>query len=72
MPLDWAPTPSSYCRVLFSDEEISHHLDALAARQQPDGGWPLSWQALSAMSEMEWRGWVTVGSLHTLKAYGRL
>src|SRR5215469_15370938 len=38
-PLDWAPMPTSYCRQLFSDDTIAAHLEALAARQQLDGGW---------------------------------
>ncbi len=69
-PLDWAPTPESFGRRLFSDEVIATHLQALAARQQPDGGWPITWQALSPGCEMEWRGWITVQAVRTLRAYG--
>ncbi|HKF38818.1 MAG TPA: hypothetical protein VKB35_18125, partial [Ktedonobacteraceae bacterium] len=36
-PLDWAPTPQSFCRRLFDDETIATHLGALADRQQLDG-----------------------------------
>lgn len=71
-PLDWAPAPHSFCRRLFSDDVIAQHLAALAARQQPDGGWPISWPAVSPAGEMEWRGWVTVEALSTLRAYGTL
>lgn len=70
-PLDWAPNPGSPLRSLFSDALIETHLDALAARQQPDGGWPINWQALSPAAEAEWRGWVTLEALNTLQAYGR-
>jgi hypothetical protein len=69
-PLDWAPTPDSYCRRLFGDDVIAGQLAGLAARQQADGGWPISWVALSPGSELEWRGWVTLEALRTLRAYG--
>lgn len=71
-PLEWAPSPKSWCRRLFDDQVIAAHLDALAARQQPDGGWPISWPPVSPLSELEWRGHVTVDALETLRAYGRL
>lgn len=71
-PLDWAPTPSSFCRGLFSDEAIEIHLLALAARQQPDGGWPINWEPLSPACELEWRSWQTIEALSTLRAYGAL
>ncbi len=50
MPLEWAPTPQSLCRKLFSDAVIERHLDALAAKQQADGGWPISWDPLAPAS----------------------
>ncbi len=68
-PLDWAPTPHSFCRHLFSDEIIAQHLVALAARQQSDGGWPIAWDAISPAVEIEWRGRVTIDALRTLDAY---
>lgn len=71
-PLDWAPTPASWCCRLFDDRVIASHLDALAARQQPDGGWTISWPPVSPACELEWRGYVTVEALKTLRAYGRL
>jgi len=70
-PLDWAPTPESWCRHLFDDRVIAAHLDALAANQQPDGGWTISWPPVSPLVELEWRGSVTVDALKTLRAYGR-
>jgi len=69
MPLDWAPFSQSFCRPLFDDAIISRHLAALAARQQADGGWLITWQALSSDAEMEWRGWVTIRALRTLRSY---
>jgi len=71
-PLTWAPTPDSLPRRLFADDVIDSHLDALAARQQADGGWPIYWPPVSPACELEYRGVVTVGALKTLKAYGRL
>ena len=69
MPLDWAPTPDSFCRRLFDDAILAHHLAALASRQQPDGGWPINWDALSPAVGLEWRGWITIQALYTLQTY---
>jgi len=71
MPLEWAPTPQHPCRRLFSESVIVKHLDALAAKQREDGGWPISWDPISPAVELEWRGIRTVDALRTLKAYGR-
>jgi hypothetical protein len=70
MPLFFAPSPQSLCRRLFDDATIQAHLDALAQKQQPDGGWPISWPAVTPACELEYRGVVTVKALQTLKAYG--
>ncbi len=70
-PLEWAPTPQHPCRKLFSDAVISQHLDAFAATQRADGGWPIFWDPISPAVELEWRGIRTVEALRTLKAYGR-
>jgi hypothetical protein len=70
-PLDWAPTPKSWCRRLFDDQIIAAHLDALISRQQSDGGWTISWPPVSPLVELEWRGFVTVEALKTLRGYGR-
>src|SRR5512140_626190 len=69
MPLDWAPTPHSFCADFFDRPTLDQHLAALAARQKADGGWPISWDTVSPAAEMEWRGWVTVNALVTLRAY---
>lgn len=68
-PLDWAPLATSFCRTLFGDDALAAHLAALASRQQPDGGWGISWEPISAGVETEWRGSVTVGALRTLASY---
>lgn len=71
-PLDWAPTPDSLCRRLFSEEVIQAHLGALLGKQQEDGGWPIAWPAVSPACEWEYRGVVTLKALKTLRAYGRI
>jgi hypothetical protein len=71
-PLDFAPWPNTLARRLFSDQLIETHLDALAAAQQQDGGWSFNWLDWNAATALEWRGWITVGALLTLRAYGRL
>lgn len=71
MPLDWAPTPDAFCHRLFDDATLARHLDALEARQRPDGGWPISWDPISPAVELEWRGIRTLDALTTLRAYGR-
>lgn len=70
-PLNYAPRPQSLARRLFSDELIATHLEALAALQQADGGWPINWLAWNPASALEWRGCVTIEALLTLRAYGR-
>lgn len=71
-PLDWAPTPDHPCRAYLSDTEIEAHLDQLIAAQQEDGGWNIAWPAISPACEQEWRGWLTLQKLLTLRAYGRV
>jgi hypothetical protein len=71
-PLDWAPTPQHPLRKYFSEEQVQAHLDAILANQQEDGGWPITWEAVSPSCELEWRGWITLGTLSTLRANGRL
>lgn len=69
-PLQYAPTPDDWCRRLFDDATIEAHLQAFAQKQLADGGWPISWPAVSPACELEYRGIVTIGALKTLKAYG--
>jgi hypothetical protein len=71
-PLGYAPRPGSLARSLFSDEVIGAHLDHLAAGQRDDGGWTFNWPAWSPAAELDWRGFITVSSLVTLRANGRL
>lgn len=71
-PLHLAPTPTSVGRPLFTDATIARHLDALEAAQQPDGGWPLSWETIGPSATAEWRGAETLRALCALRAYHRL
>lgn len=71
-PLDYAPTPDTVARQWFTDEQIERALDALAAAQQPDGGWPLTWRDWNTATTIEWRAIVTIEALLTLRAYGQL
>jgi hypothetical protein len=70
-PLSVAPAADSRWRVLFSDDVLDAHLDRLLADQQPDGGWPISWEPPSEAARLEWRGIVTLDALRTLVSYGR-
>ncbi len=70
-PLNFAPRPESLARQLFSDSVIEAQLDALAASQQEDGGWPFNWLAWNPAAALEWRGIVTIEALGTLRAFGR-
>jgi hypothetical protein len=69
-PLDWAPSPASFCRRLFADHDIARHLEALIGRQEGDGGWPISWEPVGPGALQEWRGMRTIAALRTLEAYG--
>jgi hypothetical protein len=71
-PLEFAPHPKRLARRLFDDTTIERHLDALEAKQQDDGGWPITWEPPSAAATHEWRGFVTISSLDVLDNYGRL
>ena len=71
-PLHLAPEANSRWRALFTDAQINGHLDRLQAAQQPDGGWPVTWEPPTEASLLEWRGIVTVQALRTLTSYGRI
>ena len=71
-PLHLAPSPDSSWRRLFGDATIQGHLDRLVRDQQPDGGWPITWEPPGSASALEWRGIETLRALRALRAYGRL
>ena len=70
-PLHFAPTPESPFRRFFTQEQIDGHLADLLARQQPDGGWQVTWEPPEGQaSRSEWRGRLTLEALSWLAAYG--
>ena len=71
-PLGLCPMPTAIGRPAFSNDLIAAHLDDLASRQQPDGGWPITWQAPGPGAAIEWRGRLTLDALLCLRAYGRI
>ena len=71
-PLTLCSSPDAPGREVFADDLVEAHLDALAAGQQDDGGWPISFQPPSEAARYEWRGRWTLDALETLRAYGRL
>jgi hypothetical protein len=71
-PLNFAPSPKSFCRRIFTDSLIEAHLDELLSQQQADGGWPIQWDPPCQMARCEWRAQRTVSALETLRAYGRI
>ena len=72
MPLEFAPDPGRMARRLFDAATMENHLDALAARQQDDGGWPITWEPPSAAARSEWRAYMTIKWLDVLDNYSRL
>lgn len=70
-PYDYARTPGSLARRWFSDGELESSLDHLAAEQEEDGGWPVSWRRWAPGTALEGRPIVTLRALQTLRAYGR-
>jgi hypothetical protein len=71
-PLDFAPHPDSLARQLFGNDLIEAHLAALVRRQQPDGGWPITWDPPSPAAAWEWRAQRTIKALDVLDRYRQL
>ncbi len=70
--LHYAPSPDSFYRLFFADDVIARALDHLADRQQPDGGWPISWNPPGNAARSEWRAIETLKALRILQAYSRI
>jgi len=71
-PLAFAPRPDSPLKALFAQSQIEGHLEQLAGKQQPDGGWPITWDPPCEAAVWEWRGKVTLDAVSILSAYGWL
>lgn len=71
-PLDFSPSPHSYCRRIFSDRIIMEHLEVLGSKQDEDGGWPIQWNPPGEMARLEWRAIKTLESLIILKSYNKI
>lgn len=71
-PYDYARTPESLARRWFTDAEMERALDHLAAAQEEDGGWPVTWRQWAPGTALEGRPLVTLRALETLRAHGRV
>jgi hypothetical protein len=71
-PYDYAKTPDSLARTWFTDDEMSTALDHLASCQEEDGGWAMRFPEWAPGTSLEWRPVLTIESLLTLRAYGRI
>ncbi|GAB3469169.1 hypothetical protein [Actinophytocola sediminis] len=70
-PLDFAPLPDRPARRLFSAEVIAEDLRRVEAGQQDDGGWRVDFDSYSPAAALEWRGYLTVGTVSLLRANSR-
>ncbi|SEC34351.1 hypothetical protein SAMN05216483_1515 [Streptomyces sp. 2131.1] len=70
-PYDYARTPESLARRWFTDAEMERALDHLAAAQEQDGGWPVTWRQWAPGTALEGRPLVTLRALEALRAHGR-
>jgi hypothetical protein len=66
-PLDFSPYAETPSRALFGAEVIQADLDRLAAGQQADGGWTVTFESFSPAAALEWRGYATVQAVSTLR-----
>jgi hypothetical protein len=71
-PLHFVPSPSHAWRDVFEDHVVERFVDALENAQQPDGGWPIDWEAPGPAAFSEWRGRVTLEAMLVLRNYGRI
>ncbi len=71
-PLEFAPSPSSYCNGIFSKDIITQHLNVLMSQQSDDGGWQISWEPPGETAKLEWRARLTLKNLLVLERYKEL
>ena len=70
--LDLAPDPGRPARTLLDEAVVAADLERLAAGQEEDGGWTVDFQSYSPAAALEWRGYMTVRALSTLRQNGVL
>jgi hypothetical protein len=76
-PLSIIKTPDSPFAPLFASE-IPQNLDFMMEQQGADGTWGPNWSwgglwpETWGQAERDWRGFITLDNLRTLKAFGRL
>jgi hypothetical protein len=63
--VEYAPMPASAIASRLPAAVLSDQLDRLLEDQQPDGGWPTPYS-------LDWRPWITVNNLLSLRAYRRI
>ncbi len=68
----WIGTCENVIALGPSGTGKTHVALGLAARQQDDGGWPLSWEPPGETARAAWRGKWTLDALAALRAYGRV
>jgi hypothetical protein len=66
-PLEFSPYADAPSRSIIDVKAIATDLDRLAADQQADGGWQVSFPTYSPAAALEWRGWATVTAIATLR-----
>ena len=77
LPLKLAPRPESITAEALQDYILAH-LDYLIDTQSPEGTWEPNWSwgdfypDVWLQAKQEWRGDLTLATLQTLKAFGRI
>jgi hypothetical protein len=64
---DFALSPGSLAVRWFTEEELAVSLDHLAATQQDDGGWQITWRRWAPTTESEARPGITIDKLRVLR-----
>jgi hypothetical protein len=77
-PLDVLNSPHSFLAGAIDAAAVARNLDYWIEHQQPDGGWALTWSWADvdveawSQAEVDWRGYVAVNRLATLRAFERI
>jgi hypothetical protein len=65
--LDITPDPGRPARELVDPGHVAADLQRLASGQQDDGGWTVDYLPISPAGTLDWRGYVTVNAIQTLR-----